>query len=45
MRLRNIPGSREVIGESPYVIQNPKECLGTRDPFISKWGWEKDSSL
>ncbi len=28
MRLRNIPGSREVIGESPYVVQEPKRYRG-----------------
>lgn len=28
MRLRNIPGSKEVIAESDYVIQNPEECKG-----------------
>lgn len=28
MRLRNITGSREVIGDSPYVVQEPKEAKG-----------------
>ena len=28
MRLRNIPGSREVIAESPFVIQEPEKCKG-----------------
>ncbi|MBS6193951.1 MAG: tRNA (guanosine(46)-N7)-methyltransferase TrmB [Clostridiales bacterium] len=28
MRLRNIPGSKEVIAESNYVIQNPEACRG-----------------
>lgn len=28
MRLRNITGSRERIAESPYTIENPKECRG-----------------
>ncbi len=28
MRLRNIPGSREVIAESRFVIQNPEEMKG-----------------
>ena len=28
MRLRNIPGSREAIEKSPYVIQNPEEYKG-----------------
>lgn len=28
MRLRNVAGSREVIGESRFVIHNPKECKG-----------------
>ena len=30
MRLRNIPGSRDIIAESPWVIQNPQE-------FRSSW--------
>lgn len=28
MRLRNITGAREVIAESPFVVQNPKEQKG-----------------
>lgn len=28
MRLRNIPGSREVIGNSEYVIPEESECIG-----------------
>ena len=28
MRLRNIRGSREVIGASDFVIHEPKECRG-----------------
>ena len=37
MRLRNIAGSREVIAENPYVIQNPKERKGTwSDLFENK---------
>ena len=28
MRLRNIKGSREVIGASEYVIQNPEQWAG-----------------
>lgn len=28
MRLRNIPGSKEAIAESNYVIQNPEACKG-----------------
>lgn len=28
MRLRNITGSREVIGESPFVVHEPNECRG-----------------
>lgn len=28
MRLRNITGSREVIGESRFVVHEPKECRG-----------------
>lgn len=38
MRLRNIPGSREVIGESPYVIQNPKEYRGRWDQIFGNKG-------
>ena len=26
MRLRNIPGAKDAITESPYVVQNPAEC-------------------
>lgn len=26
MRLRNIPGSRDVIAESPWVVQDPENC-------------------
>ncbi|MCM1263689.1 MAG: tRNA (guanosine(46)-N7)-methyltransferase TrmB [Butyrivibrio sp.] len=29
MRLRNVAGSREIIGESRFVIHNPKECKGS----------------
>ena len=29
MRLRNIPGSREVIAESPFVIQEPENVRET----------------
>jgi tRNA (guanine-N7-)-methyltransferase len=29
MRLRNISGSREMIAENPYVIQNPEKRKGT----------------
>ena len=28
MRLRNIPGAKDAITESPYVVQNPAECKG-----------------
>ena len=28
MRLRNIPGSKEAIAESAYVIQNPEKRRG-----------------
>ena len=28
MRLRNIPGAKDAITESPYVVQNPEECKG-----------------
>ena len=28
MRLRHIPGAEEQIGESPYVIQEPREYRG-----------------
>ena len=28
MRLRNIPGSKEVITESAFVVQNPEEQKG-----------------
>lgn len=28
MRLRNIPGAKDAITESPYVVQNPAECRG-----------------
>ena len=41
MRLKNVPGSREVIGESRFVIHEPelqkgkwKESSGMRTPFI-----------
>ena len=28
MRLRNIPGAKDAIAESAYVIQNPQENAG-----------------
>lgn len=28
MRLRNIPGARDIIGETPFVIQNPEKQKG-----------------
>ena len=34
MRLRNIPGSREVIAESPFVIQEPEKCKGNWNMFF-----------
>lgn len=31
MRLRNIKGAKEIIGSSPYVVQNPKQFYGKWD--------------
>ena len=31
MRLRNIPGAKDAIAESIYVIQNPQENKGNWD--------------
>ena len=49
MRLRNITGSRETIGESPYVVHEPenrkgnwKEVFGNNNP-VQKSVWEKES--
>ena len=28
MRLRNIPGARETIAESPWIVQDPAQCKG-----------------
>ena len=34
MRLRNIPGAKDAIEESIYVIQNPQENKGCWDKFF-----------
>ena len=31
MRLRNIPGAKDAITGSEYVVQNPSECRGKWD--------------
>jgi tRNA (guanine-N7-)-methyltransferase len=37
MRLRNIPGAKETIAKSPYVIQDPQEKKGNwKDVFASR---------
>lgn len=48
MRLRHIPGAEGLIAESPYVIQNPRECkgrweevFGSRNPVVIEVGMGK----
>lgn len=48
MRLRNIQGAKEVIANSPWVIQKPETHRGNwntvfekRNRSILRWGWEK----
>ena len=36
MRLRNIPGAKEAVMESAFVVQRPQEKKGG-------WAWEKDN--
>ena len=36
MRLRNIPGAKDAIAESIYVIQNPQENKGNWDKVFSQ---------
>ena len=36
MRLRNIPGAKDVITESPYVVQNPAEHKGSWNKVFMK---------
>lgn len=52
MRLRNITGSRETIGESPYVVQNPEtikgrwqELFGNENPVQIEIGMGKGRFL
>ena len=47
MRLRNIPGSREVIGESEFVVHSPETSAGKWAEIfgilsVSKSVWEKE---
>ena len=48
MRLRHIPGSEEIIENSPYVVQNPeerkgrwKELFGNENPIEIEVGMGK----
>ena len=36
MRLRNIPGAKDAITESPYVVQNPAEHKGSWNEVFPK---------
>ena len=36
MRLRNIPGAKDAITESPYVVQNPAECKGKWEQVLHR---------
>lgn len=52
MRLRNIPGAKDAIEDSKYVVhdvqekrENGQRFLEIIIRFISKWEWEKDALL
>lgn len=52
MRLKNVPGSREVIGESRFVIHEPelqkgkwKEVFGNENPIHIEIGMGKEDLL
>lgn len=51
MRLRNIPGAKDAIASSKYVVQEPEKqkahgvrCLEIRIQCILRWEWEKAAS-
>ncbi len=50
MRLRNIPGAKEAVMESAFVVQRPQEKKEAGHRFIHRLGryisrlaWEKDN--